>query len=334
VGATRISANETAFVRRAGTRLSLDGKPYLFVGFNLFQANLTRPLANCSDTPANGAIDQQLRLMGPDVNVVRAWFFQSMATRGGRRRWSAFDRTLAAARRHGMRVIATLADQWNYCEGPYKDERWYAAGYKASVLPGDTVPYRRWVSEIVSRYKNNPTIAMWELTNEPEIQVSEADPSCPPDATVVLRRWAKDISSLIKTIDPRHLVSLGSGGNGGCGLRGAEYTAVNSLPMLDVCTYHDYWGAQLALSSDPNNGIQRRINECRGLKKPIYAGEVGVNVKEVSSLDERARLLAAKASAQFAAGISGFVVWDWRGSSNDDYEIGPADPVLSMLRAP
>jgi hypothetical protein len=39
-----------------------------------------------------------------------------------------------------------------------------------------------------------------------------------------------------------------------------------------------YWGARLALASDPDNGIQRRINECRALNKPTYAGEVGVTV--------------------------------------------------------
>src|SRR4029078_9565337 len=66
-------------------------------------------------------IDATLQAIGPGQNVFRAWFYQYLATSygtGGGRDWTAFDRTLAAARGRGQRVIATLGDQWGLCEGP------------------------------------------------------------------------------------------------------------------------------------------------------------------------------------------------------------------------
>ena len=63
--------------------------------------------------------------------MLRAWFFQQLATTDGQRDWTAFDRTLATARAHGYRVVATLIDQWGNCGAAngqgygYKDAAWY-----------------------------------------------------------------------------------------------------------------------------------------------------------------------------------------------------------------
>jgi hypothetical protein len=320
------------FVGRQGGVMTLGGLPWTFTGLNLFQANMTAGIANCSGWAINSDLDNQLSLIGAKPNsVIRAWFFQKMATTAGQRDWTAFDHTLAVARAHGVRVIATLVDQWDYCEGPYKDESWYAGGYRTSVLPGDTVPYRDWVAEVTARYRDDPTIAFWELANEPEIQSSESATSCPADAEPVMQSWAGDVSSVIKAHDPDHLVSLGTGGNGNCGLIEDDYAKVQALPGIDLCSYHDYWGAQVALSTDPYNGIQRRITQCAALGKPIYAGEVGIKLQDVTSLQQRADLLAQKRVAQLAAGVDGFLAWNWARASDVDYRIGPGDPALAAL---
>jgi mannan endo-1,4-beta-mannosidase len=320
----------SGFVTASGTHLSLGGQPYRFVGLNFFQTNMTAGIPNCSGWAANSDLDNQLTGMGPGHNVIRAWFFQDMATSNGGRDWSAFDHTLAVAKTHGYKVIATLGDQWNYCEGPYKDESWYAGGYKTTVLPGDTVPYRSWVQEVVSRYKDDPTVLMWELVNEAEDQTSETG-SCPTNAESVMYSFASDVSGLVKGADPNHLVSLGGGGNGGCGTDDTDFQKVMAIPTLDVCSIHDYWGATVAISADPYNGIQKRISDCTALGKPIYTGESGVKVQDVSSLSQRATLFSAKLVAQFTAGVSGFVAWNWYHASDMDYRIGPGDPSLSAV---
>lgn len=326
-------AYASGFVTQSGTELTLDGQPWRFVGLNFFQANMTSAIPNCSSWAANSELDNQLSLMGSGHNVIRAWFFQRMATVNGQRDWTAFDHTLAVAQAHGYKVIATLADQWDFCEGPYKARSWYRGGYRRTTLPNDLEPYDRWITEVAQRYRDDPTIAIWELVNEAEDQTSETG-TCPTDATEVLRSFASDTSATLHRYDPNHLVSLGGGGNGGCGTSESGFTRVMSVPGLNLCSYHDYWGAYVALSTDPFNGIQRRINECGALGKPIYAGESGIKVQDVSSLDERASLFSNKLSAQLNAGAVGFVAWNWSHTSDIDYRIGPGDPALSTLVVP
>jgi hypothetical protein len=72
-------------------------------------------------------------------------------------------------------------------------------------------------------------------------------------------------------------VSLGSGGSGSCGLNEAERARVYSLRTLDVCTYHDSWGASRARAGSGQRH-STPDHECRALNKPTYAGEVGVTV--------------------------------------------------------
>ncbi len=290
---------------------------------------MTSRITNCSDWAGNLDVDNQFAtLAASGVNAVRVWFFQRMATTNGVRDWSAFDRTLASARAHGLTIIATLADQWDYCEGPYKDKFWYSGGYKTTVLPGDTVPYRSWVQEVGSRYKDDPTVAMWELVNEAEDAPSAP---CPSDAETVMYSFASDVSGLIKSIDPKHLVSLGGGGNGNCGTLDTDFGKVMAIPTLDICSVHDYWGPTVAISTDPYNGIQKRISDCTALNKPIYTGESGIKVQNVFSLAERASLFQAKRDAQFSAGEVGFVAWNWYLRSDFDFRIGPGDPTLAVL---
>jgi mannan endo-1,4-beta-mannosidase len=323
----------SGFVTAAGTHLLLNGQPYKFAGLNYFQANVTAAIP-CWGGNANANLDAQLAAMGPG-RMLRAWFFQNEATTNGTRDWAAFDHTLAVAKAHGFKVIATLANQWDSCgEGPYKTLAWYQGGYKTTVEPGDTVPYRAWVQEVVARYKADPTVAFWELVNEPEDAPTSANCSASDETAgePVMYSFAADVSGLIHSIDPNHLVSLGGGGNGNCGTRYTDYAKVMAIPTLDLCSVHDYWGATVPLSTDPSNGIQLRIDECDALGKPIYTGESGIRVQDVPSLQARASDFQAKISAQLGAGEVGFVAWNWWATTpNTDYQIGPGDPTLPVL---
>ena len=48
-----------------------------------------------------------------------------------------------------------------------------------------------------------------QLINEAEVKASRDAPVCSVDAAQVLKSWAAGVSGLIKSIDRRHLVSLG-----------------------------------------------------------------------------------------------------------------------------
>ena len=316
------------FVGHSGTQFTLAGQPFTFTGFNIYQANSR---SNCSYTMGTGgALDTALNGIGSGSEVFRSWFFQSLATTGGKRDWSAFDHTLAVAKAHGVKVVVTLGNQWGSCEGSqYLTDIWYTGGYKTQVISGDTVPYRQYVQEIVSRYKNDPTIAMWQLINEAEIKTGKSASSCSP--TTDLYNFAADVSGLIKSIDPNHLVNLGTMGGGQCGSQGGDYQKLGSIPTIDVLEFHDYGHDSTAM---PTN-LASDITASKALGKPIFVGEAGIQDTTAGSLSARASEFDAKCTAQFRAGVGGFLVWSWNNSPSSpaSWEIGPGDPTLKVINA-
>jgi mannan endo-1,4-beta-mannosidase len=325
-----------AFVTRVGRNLFLNGRPFRFTGLNIYNANSVN---NCWYSLGDGpSLDASLAAIGPGQNVFRTFFFQRMATVNGQRDWTAFDHTLAVSRARGEHIIATLANQWADCEEPvpgYKTEAWYQSGYRTRL--DTTVPsgYRDWVQEVVTRYRANPTIMAWQLVNEAEDGARPGGP-CSPTASASLKAFAADMSQLIKSLDSNHLVSLGTIGSGQCGTIGADYQDVHSVPGIDLCEWHDYGAATNTIPGDRWNGMQVRIDQCRALDKPLFVGETGIVAGTVGGYARRAQLYADKFTAQFGAGIVGELVWDWRdgphgGSSLDEYNVGPDDPVLSLF---
>ena len=146
--------------------------------------------------------------------------------------------------------------------------------------------YRDFVAEIVNRYRDDPTILAWQLVNEPEVGDCSVVPE--PTAHDLLKSFAADVSGLIKSIDPHHLVSLGTLGTGQCGAQGGDYEDVMSVPTLDLCEYHDYQPG--AMPGDQWNGLQVRLDQCNALHKPLIVGEVGIRPSDVGGT------LAARAS--------------------------------------
>jgi mannan endo-1,4-beta-mannosidase len=315
------------FVTRQGTQLMLAGQPFHFTGLNIYNANSR---GNCYVTLGEGSgLDQALTQWGPGKTVMRAWFYQTLATSGGHRDWAAFDHTLAVARAHGVRVIATLGDQWGDCEdGQYKTAAWYAGGYRGD-LAGGIVAYRAWVAEVAARYKDDPTIMAWQLMNEAETKTARNE-GCAAGGPDTLRAFATDLGGLVRSLDPNHLVSLGTIGGGQCGTQGSEYEYVHASPGIDLCEYHDYNDPTSPLPGDQWNGLAARVAACRALGKPLFVGEIGIKPGDVGgSLPARADAYARKINAGFGAGVAGELVWAWR--SSDGYEVGPGDPALAAL---
>ncbi len=333
------------FVRSDGTRLTVDGKPYFFTGMNIYNAadDASQPSRACWYRMGSGdTLAASLRALGPGVEVFRVWFFQNQATDGnGKRDWESLDHTLAVARANGKRVIPVLVNQWGNCEGKpgndsgYKNEAWYRSGYRTDVLEGTAVPYREWVRQVVGRYRSDPTILAWQLVNEAEDAVSYGG-DCTPTAAATLVGFVTDMAALVKSLDPAHLLSLGTLGSGQCGTRGAEYQQVYAVQGNDLCDYHDYDPAH-PVPGDQWNGMAVRLRECNSLGKPLITSEIGLRPHDGGgTFDGRARLLDTKLHAQREAGVAGALVWAWRdgahgGSAPDDFYVGPGDPLLKVL---
>ena len=79
----------------------------------------------------------------------------------------------------------------------------------------------------------------WEIANEPRCF---ADDSLHKAKFV---EWIDEQSSLIKSLDPNHLVTTGSEGYHGCQDDNALFNAIHTLPNIDYACIHIWpnnWG--------------------------------------------------------------------------------------------
>ena len=311
----------------------LDGSPYRFSGFNIYNANSRW---NCGHEMVGGGFDRAVTDIGAGAEVVRAWFFQSLATTGGATRLGGIRQdALGGAVPISVRVLVTLTDHWGACESTgVKGEAWYTSGYRSRVYAGERTTYRDFVAEIVARYRDDPTILMWQLVNEAESKTAAGRCS----SVDVLRTFAADVGGLIQGLDPNHLVSLGTIGGGQCATQGRDYKTLHALPEIDVCEVHDYWD-NAPLPGDKWNGFSVRVTQCNELGKPLIVGEMGRRPQTAGgTIATRAAIFGAKFAAQYGAGVDGILLWGWRnadegGSAPLDYDIGPGDPALVHVRA-
>jgi hypothetical protein len=324
----------SGFVTRSGTQLMLGGASYRFKGLNIYQANVRDTVSstyNCNGgSGAPPYVDQSLSLIGNAANAFRSWFFQAQATTSGVRDWTAFDQTLSVAASHNVKVVVVLASESGACELPNsglaKDYAWYTGGYKTSITPGYTQAYRDYVHDVATRYAGNTSILMWQLMNEAAVG------GCPSESAgaSALRSFTDDMTTMIKGIDANHLISLGTGLQGGCGysLSGMtggvnDYQYVHASSNLDFCEYHDYNVPTIPLFTLEAN----EMTACAADGKAFFVGEMGIDQTDTNRPSE----INAKLSAQFGNGSQGELVWEWGITACDNYCVRAQDPVLGVL---
>ena len=239
---------QVGYLARQGSDLSLGGKPFREISFDKFD------LLHQYVVTANGtwehdlrhgvpAAETALRLLGANgFRVVRvnaspfypSWFEDAFfdvdpAREAQKRReyFAAFDQMLDACDRHGIRIVATLV--WN-------PENLGDLGHHSlheGLVDRRSIGRQRveaYVREVVTRYRNRPTIAMWELGNEwnlvadiqftngpfagdpagdvnhPGPVVRDARNNCTSDE---LSRYYAGMATFIRAVDGHHLVTTG-----------------------------------------------------------------------------------------------------------------------------
>jgi mannan endo-1,4-beta-mannosidase len=256
------------------------------------------------------------------------------------------DRVVRAAERHSDKLTISLAGQSGTCDdGHWKGQAWYDGGYK-QVFNDDgrnlsRLSYWDYVHLIVPRYRNSSAVAIWEPVGEPE--ASNCLPgyvgagcyshiTCPTGATSSLRRFLDTVGAEIKNLDPNHLVSTGTISRLQCGLSGGGYRQVLNSRNIDVANYHDYSKDGTPLPSD----LQKALHEANAANKVFVMDEGGINAGPgCETTTQRKDQFKAKMDAQFSAGSSGFMMWNWEPTASGTcaMTIAPDDPVMSMIRS-
>jgi hypothetical protein len=346
-------------IMASGQHLMTGGIPTVFTGFDAYQlATDFGTNTGCGSMATTAQIDSFFSSLRPN-SLVRFWAFQgTMATNvhTGQLDWAPLDNVFYQAAKFHVYLIPSLSDQAGTCDGGHwQDAAWYSGGFRdvynsASDSNGKglaPLSYWDYMNDIVSRYADSPALGMWEPVNEAEASNCPAadQPSncwghqtCPDEAAsaAALDNFYTAVGARIHALDPVHLVEAGFLGGGQCGTAGSDYERVGASPGIDVLSVHDYLGA-VPLGGDQRNGVAVRLAQAKALDKPIVTGEAGIKAgtdqSDCVSLQQRALDMSAKMTEQFAAGASGFLVWDWLTDPLGPCSLntGPAD--TSMLGA-
>lgn len=183
--------------------------------------------------------------------------------------------------------------------------------------------------------------------------MNEADTSArDPSGASALVGFAIDIAGVIRSVDTRHLITVGTQGNGAPGASGPDFSVVYKLSQISFSEVHDwgYWGSDTdpmpggtsgapPVASSPECFREDAPIGCSfarnvALDKPLVVGESGM--KGVTSHDRilRSSRMRAKMIAAFAAGASGYLVWSVTTADTDGYDIriDKRDPLLPVMK--
>lgn len=129
------------------------------------------------------------------------------------------------------------------------------------------------------RYVDDPAIMSWQIGNEPRAFSKEALPA--------FEHWLAETSSLIRSLDSNHLISIGSEGSWGCENDIACYERICADKNVDYCNIHLWpynwsWARQDHLVEDlgvscqnTKEYIDQHLDVCARIKKPLVMEEFG-----------------------------------------------------------
>jgi mannan endo-1,4-beta-mannosidase len=317
--ATQVAPALTGFVKRSGANLKLNGSTFKLAGSNNYYLMYkSRLMVDDVFADARGAGFNVLRTWGfldignqDGSNSVRGIqegiYFQYWDPTQGRPVYNdgptgleKLDYVLYSARQHGIRLVIPLTNNWNDFGGMDQYVRWRDASNDGPSYHDDfyTDPvirgwYKDWISHVLNRvntltgvaYKDDPTVMMWELGNEPRCLSAGAYPRGPNCTTQTLTAWADEMTRHIKSVDTNHLAGVGDEGffcvdpahtdwTRNCG-EGVDTVAFAKLPAVDVMSFHIYptaWSKDYAWTLD---WIRDHVKEADKAGKPAFWGEFG-----------------------------------------------------------
>lgn len=357
---------QKAFVTTTDGHFVRDGKPYYFVGTNMWYGAI---LGSEGQGGNRQLLCRELDLMkkyGIDnIRILAADLYNDTILAG-------MDFLLAEMAKRQMVAVLYLNNSWEWSRGygyyleqagAGKAPRPTEAGYPAymdfvkqfSTNKKAQQLFFDYVRSIVSRtnsytgkaYRDDPTIMSWQIGNEPRaFGEKEKRP---------FAHWLAKTSALIRSLDPNHLISIGSEGSWGCENDIKLYEKICADRNIDYCNIHLWpynWGwvrGEKLMEDLPQackntkEYIDNHLAVCERLRKPLVMEEFGyprddVRFERGSSTDARNafyryvfRLVVdnARAGGMFA----GCNFWAWGGyaqpahkwwQTGDDYCGDPA----------
>ena len=278
-----------ALSKAVGDSFNIDGVTSYFAGTNSYWIGF---LTNNADVDL---VMSHLQTSG--IKILRVWGFNDVtSTPGSGTVWyqslvpgqspvintganglERLDYVVQSAAAHDVKLIINFVNNWSDYGGIPAYVTYYGlsgnqAWYTSAAAQKQ---YQAYIKAVVSRYSSSSAVFAWELANEPR---------CNGCSTDIIYTWAKTTSQYVKSLDSKHMVTIGDEGFGLPGDTSYPYTTaegvswVNNLNIttLDFATFHMYpdsWGVDA--TDWPTGWIQAHGNACVAANKPCFFEEYG-----------------------------------------------------------
>lgn len=358
------------FVKRVGANLRMKGQAFRFAGSNNYylmyksQAMVDDVLETASASNFTvmriwgsldiGNQDGSNSIQGKADGVyLQYWNGSAPAYNDGEDGLKRLDYVIYKAGQQGIKVVIPFVNNWSAFGGMDQYVRWRGGQYHDGFYTDPLIRqwYKNWIKHLLNhwnpytglQYKNDPTIMTWELGNEPRCKGSGNYPTSAGCTTATLISWADDVSRYIKSIDDKHLVSVGDEGfycvpgssdwTENCN-EGVDTVAFIRLEKIDVMSFHlypDHWGKDAAWGTQ---WIERHIADAKAVGKPVMLGEYGWQEKSTRNV-----VFKEWTDTFFAQGGHGALYWILSGREDngayyadyDGFTVYCPSPVCLML---
>jgi mannan endo-1,4-beta-mannosidase len=316
-----------SFVKASGTNLVQDGKRYIVKGTNQYY------LFYKSKKMIDEVIDDAAAM---GLNTLRTWGFCEGELKDGycfqpsprayhEPTFQKMDYIIYKASQKGIKLVIPLVNNWDAFGGmnqyvswsptaPKEHDAFYTDAWTRQLYKDYASYFLNRVNTITGvRYKDDPTIMMWELTNEMRAQSDYSGSK--------IQDWVVEMSAWIKRVDSNHLLSTGMEGFGrnenkdwlhdnSQGTRYIENHAVKDIDVVAFHLYPDHWGISKEYSLYWIASSIKIAQESIG--KPVICGEFGFQNRY-----ERAAVYKDWYSMHKAKNGDGMMFWLLSGKQDD-----------------
>jgi hypothetical protein len=295
-------------VVRTGDKLTFNGQEIQLIGMNVSYI--------LEEWFPDDQWEGILSFLSQSGNTVRMPVFPKHARDGGLDR---VERLIRLGGEYGLKFIIVL-DAYMAADYPIKNEGWFRSGYKGE--------YMDHLRSVVTRLRDYPEVALWQLMGEPSCAPEGGRKSC----YKALVEWARVASEEIKRLDPCRPVAVGMISVGGPQPQGEEaWRKMHEFPSIDAVTVH-IW---------TNVWYERELRIADELNLPVLYTEVYHRAYKKNGrlirqgiLEDRVDTIEDFMQRSFDEGVDGIILWQYiyEGYCGElDYAQG--DPVWKVLQS-
>jgi hypothetical protein len=295
-------------VVRTGDKLTFNGREIRLIGMNVAYI--------LEEWFPEDQWEGILSFLSQSGNTVRMPVFPKHARDGGLDR---VERLIRLGGEYDLKFIIVL-DAYMAADYPIKNEGWFRSGYKGE--------YMDHLRSVVTRLRDFPEVALWQLMGEPSCAPEGGRRSCYNSMV----EWARVASEEIKKLDPCRPVAVGMISVGGPQPQGEEaWRKMHTFPSIDAVTVH-IW---------TNVWYERELRIADELNLPVLYTEVYHRAYKKNGrllhkgiLEERSPIIEDFMQRSFDEGVDGIILWQYIHQGYcGELDYNQSDPIWKVLQS-